>query len=54
MLDSNLMQSEVETGGHFRPALLRALQYFLVDAHKRLGVQQEGKMRFVSWDDWMS
>jgi RNA polymerase sigma-70 factor (ECF subfamily) len=41
--------------GRFRSLLLRTLQNFVGHAaEKRLAQKRGGKMKFVSWDDWMA
>ncbi|HEY3662468.1 MAG TPA: ECF-type sigma factor [Chthoniobacterales bacterium] len=55
ILKGDLIQRADRSRGRFRTLLLRSLQNFLIDAHKKtLTRKRGGDRQIVSWDDWMA
>ena len=55
ILETNWLEHADPNRGRFRSLLLRTLQNFVGHAaEKRLAQKRGGKVKFVSWDDWMA
>jgi len=55
LLDGSLLERADPDRGRFRSLLLRALGNFLNDKRdRRLTRKRGGKVKFVSWDDWIA
>lgn len=55
LLEGALLKRADPERGRFRSLLLKALQDFLGRATEKLQTQKRGgRIRFVSWDDWMA
>ena len=55
VLEGKLLQRANPSRGRFRSLLLKALQDFLIDdSIRNRALKRGGKVRFVSWDEWMA